>query len=160
MSEANKPAKPAARRRFLQKAAAGTVGAGALAAPMISKARDGEPALPVDWPSKDIFHEYALDFAKKVDDMAGNRLKIEVLPAGAVVPPFQPGSKVSPRERSTAATASSPTTTENNRLERRVGRVRVDSSVIRTGAELKRSGDPRRQTATAAIPRSYAPGPN
>ncbi|MGE4241965.1 TRAP transporter substrate-binding protein [Ramlibacter sp.] len=41
------------------------------------------------WPAKDIFHEFANDFAKKVNDMAGNRLKIEVLPSGAVVPAFQ-----------------------------------------------------------------------
>ncbi len=41
------------------------------------------------WPSKDIFHEYALDFAKKVNDMTGGDLKIDVLPAGAVVPAFQ-----------------------------------------------------------------------
>ena len=41
------------------------------------------------WPSKDIFHEYALDYAKKVNDMTGGDLKIEVLPAGAVVPAFQ-----------------------------------------------------------------------
>jgi TRAP-type mannitol/chloroaromatic compound transport system substrate-binding protein len=34
------------------------------------------------------FHEYALDFAKKVNDMTGGDLKIEVLPAGAVVPAF------------------------------------------------------------------------
>ena len=40
------------------------------------------------WPSKDIFHEFALDFAKKVNDMTGGDLKIEVLPAGAVVPAF------------------------------------------------------------------------
>jgi TRAP-type mannitol/chloroaromatic compound transport system substrate-binding protein len=40
------------------------------------------------WPSKDIFHEYALDFAKKVNDMTGGDLRIEVLPAGAVVAPF------------------------------------------------------------------------
>ena len=40
------------------------------------------------WPSKDIFHEYANDFAKKVNDMTGGDLKIEVLPAGAVVPAF------------------------------------------------------------------------
>ena len=37
---------------------------------------------------KDIFHEFALDFAKKVVDMTGGDLKIEVLPAGAVVPAF------------------------------------------------------------------------
>ena len=41
------------------------------------------------WPQKDIFHEYALDFAKKVNDMTGGDLKIDVLPAGAVVPAFQ-----------------------------------------------------------------------
>ena len=40
------------------------------------------------WPSKDIFHEYALDYARKVNDMTGGELKIEVLPAGAVVPAF------------------------------------------------------------------------
>jgi TRAP-type mannitol/chloroaromatic compound transport system substrate-binding protein len=40
------------------------------------------------WPSKDIFHEMATDFAKKVNDMAGGELKIEVLPAGSVVPAF------------------------------------------------------------------------
>jgi TRAP-type mannitol/chloroaromatic compound transport system substrate-binding protein len=40
------------------------------------------------WPTKDIFHEFALDFAKKVNDMTGGDLKIEVLPAGAVVPAF------------------------------------------------------------------------
>jgi TRAP-type mannitol/chloroaromatic compound transport system substrate-binding protein len=40
------------------------------------------------WASKDIFHEYALDYAKKVNDMTGGNLKIEVLPAGAVVPAF------------------------------------------------------------------------
>ena len=38
------------------------------------------------WPSKDIFHEYAQDYAKIVNDMSGGDLKIEVLPAGAVVP--------------------------------------------------------------------------
>jgi TRAP-type mannitol/chloroaromatic compound transport system substrate-binding protein len=40
------------------------------------------------WPAKDIFHEYALDFAKKVNDMTGGEMSIEVLPAGAVVPAF------------------------------------------------------------------------
>ena len=40
------------------------------------------------WPQKDIFHEFALDYAKKVNDMTGGDLKIEVLPAGAVVPAF------------------------------------------------------------------------
>ncbi len=80
---------PAARRRFLKKAATGTVAAGALAAPMIATAQTTSLRFQSTWPSKDIFHEYAQDFAKKVNDMAGGRLKIEVLPAGAVVPAFQ-----------------------------------------------------------------------
>jgi len=80
---------PAQRRRFLKKAATGTVAAGALAAPMIAKAQTVNLRFQSTWPSKDIFHEYATDFAKKVNDMAGGRLKIEVLPAGSVVPAFQ-----------------------------------------------------------------------
>ncbi len=39
------------------------------------------------WQARDIFHEYALDFAKKVNDMAGGRLRVDMLPAGALVKP-------------------------------------------------------------------------
>jgi TRAP-type mannitol/chloroaromatic compound transport system substrate-binding protein len=76
------------RRKFLTGAAAAT-GTAALGFPMIAKAQG-----PITmrwqstWPSKDIFHEYAVDFGKKVNDMTGGDLKIEVLPAGAVVPAF------------------------------------------------------------------------
>jgi TRAP-type mannitol/chloroaromatic compound transport system substrate-binding protein len=78
------------RRRFLKKAATVAGTAGALATPMIAAAQAGPTSLRFQstWPSKDIFHEYALDFAKKVNDMTGGELKIEVLPAGAVVPAF------------------------------------------------------------------------
>src|SRR5246127_387331 len=75
------------RRRFLKTAAAGA--AAAVAAPTIVSAQG-----PISmrwqstWPSKDIFHEYALDYAKTVNDMTGGELRIEVLPAGAVVPAF------------------------------------------------------------------------
>src|SRR5215470_15434015 len=78
----------ASRRRFLTGAAAAT-GAATLGFPMIAKAQG-----PISmrwqstWPAKDIFHEYANDFAKKVNDMTGGDLRIEVLPAGAVVPAF------------------------------------------------------------------------
>ena len=75
------------RRRSLIKGAA--VAAGAMSAPMVSMAQTTTLRFQSTWPAKDIFHEYAQDFAKKVNDMAGNRLKIEVLPAGAVVPAFQ-----------------------------------------------------------------------
>ena len=80
---------PAQRRRFLKSAAAATAGAGAMAAPMIATAQAVAFRFQSTWPAKDIFHEYANDFAKKVNDMAGGRLKIEVLPSGAVVPAFQ-----------------------------------------------------------------------
>jgi TRAP-type mannitol/chloroaromatic compound transport system substrate-binding protein len=84
------PEQPSAtRRKFLTGAAAATTGAAITAFPMIAKAQG-----PISmrwqstWPSKDIFHEYALDFAKKVNDMTAGELRIEVLPAGAVVPAF------------------------------------------------------------------------
>ena len=84
----NKP-EAAPRRKFLAGAAAATAGAATLGFPMIAKAQG-----PISmrwqstWPSKDIFHEYALDYAKKVNDMTGGDLRIEVLPAGSVVPAF------------------------------------------------------------------------
>ena len=59
------------------------------AAPMVSVASSPVTLrLQSTWPAKDIFHEYALDFAKKVNDISGGRLKIGVLPTGAVVKPF------------------------------------------------------------------------
>jgi TRAP-type mannitol/chloroaromatic compound transport system substrate-binding protein len=75
------------RRRSLLKGAA--VAAGAMSAPMVAVAQTTSFRFQSTWPAKDLFHEFAQDFAKKVNDMAGNRLKIEVLPAGAVVPAFQ-----------------------------------------------------------------------
>src|SRR4051794_41404471 len=77
--------KTSSRRSFLKVAAAGA--AATVAAPNIVSAQG-----PISmrwqstWPSKDIFHEFALDYAKKVNDMTGGDLKIEVLPAGAGVP--------------------------------------------------------------------------
>jgi TRAP-type mannitol/chloroaromatic compound transport system substrate-binding protein len=106
-----KPGNPAdqtitSRRRFLTRAAA-TTAVAASAMPMFAMAQDKKAAAPAPaapavvsstgvtsmrwqstWPAKDIFHEYALDFAKKVNDMTGGDLRIEVLPAGAVVPAF------------------------------------------------------------------------
>jgi TRAP-type mannitol/chloroaromatic compound transport system substrate-binding protein len=79
--------KTSTRRRFLKVAVAGA--AATVAAPTILSAQ-GPTSMrwQSTWPSKDIFHEYALDYAKKVNDMTGGDLKIEVLPAGAVVPAF------------------------------------------------------------------------
>ncbi len=41
------------------------------------------------WPARDIFHEFAADYAKKVNDMTGGRFRLDVLPAGSVVAAFQ-----------------------------------------------------------------------
>ena len=78
-----------ARRKFLASGAV-AVGAAVTGFPMIAKAQAGPISMrwQSTWPSKDIFHEYALDFAKRVNDMTGGDLKIEVLPAGSVVPAF------------------------------------------------------------------------
>jgi TRAP-type mannitol/chloroaromatic compound transport system substrate-binding protein len=72
-----------ARRRFLAGSAA------ALAAPAIARAQ-GPTTLRVQstWPAQDIFHEYALDFAARLNDMAGGELRLEMLPAGAVAATF------------------------------------------------------------------------
>ena len=73
------------RRHFLKVAAAGS--AATVAVPNIVNAQGPlSMRFQSTWPAKDIFHEYALDYAKKVNDMTGGDLKIEVLPAGAVVP--------------------------------------------------------------------------
>src|SRR5882724_7535889 len=83
----NNQSSVASRRRFL--GGAGVAGKKSVVAPSVVKAQG-----PISmrwqstWPSKDIFHEFALDYAKKVNDMTGGDLKIEVLPAGAVVPAF------------------------------------------------------------------------
>lgn len=76
------------RRKFLNTAATSGAAA-ALALPSIASAQGVTNfRFQSTWPSKDIFHEYALDFASRINDMTGGDLKIEVLPAGAVVPAF------------------------------------------------------------------------
>jgi len=80
------PAK--ARRKFLGGAAA--AGVAGIGFPMIAKAQAQPISLRFQstWPTKDILHEYAQDYVKKVNDMTGGRLKIDLLPAGAVVKAF------------------------------------------------------------------------
>ena len=77
-------------RRNMLKAAMAAGGAAVLGFPMIAKGQTGPISMrwQSTWPQKDIFHEFANDFAKKINDMTGGDLKIEVLPAGAVVPAF------------------------------------------------------------------------
>ena len=93
MSEKNQTEEQGSKkvsRRNVLKAAVAAGGAAVLGFPMIAKGQTGPITMRFQstWPQKDIFHEYALDFAHKVNDMTGGDLKIEVLPAGAVVPAF------------------------------------------------------------------------
>jgi TRAP-type mannitol/chloroaromatic compound transport system substrate-binding protein len=75
------------RRRFIAGATAAT-GAATLGFPMIATAQPVTLRFQSTWPAKDIFHEYANDFAHRVNEMSGGKLKIEVLPAGSVVKAF------------------------------------------------------------------------
>ena len=85
----NKDEAKLSRRKFLGAAAATATGATALGFPMIAKAAETvNLRFQSTWPAKDIFHEYAVDFANKVNAMSGKELKIEVLPSGSVVKAF------------------------------------------------------------------------
>src|SRR5882672_9152069 len=77
--------KATTRRKFVL--AAGATGAAAVAMPQVSRAQTVTWKYQSTWPTKDIFHDFAVDYAKKVNDMSGGRLKLDVLAAGAVVPP-------------------------------------------------------------------------
>jgi TRAP-type mannitol/chloroaromatic compound transport system substrate-binding protein len=79
-------ASASARRRFLL--AAGAAAAG-LAMPQVSRAQTAVWRVQSAWPARDIFHELAVDYGKKVEAMAGGRLKLDVAAAGSVVPAFQ-----------------------------------------------------------------------
>src|SRR5262245_47996598 len=86
-TQVNQKSKPASRRKFLL--AAGATGAAAVAMPQVSRAQTVAWKYQSTWPTKDIFHEFAADYAKKVNDMTGRRFRLDVLPSGAVVPAFQ-----------------------------------------------------------------------
>jgi TRAP-type mannitol/chloroaromatic compound transport system substrate-binding protein len=78
------------RRRFLGTAVSGAAGAAAMAAPMIAVAQSPIVLkMQGAWGAKDIFNEMAEEYVKRVNDMAGGRLRIDYLVAGAVVKPFE-----------------------------------------------------------------------
>lgn len=75
------------RRRFLASAAVGVAAGGF---PMIAKAQTPITLrFQSTWPLKFLYHEFAMDWTKKVGELSGGKLKIEMLPAGAVVPGLQ-----------------------------------------------------------------------
>ena len=78
------------RRRFFGKAATAAVAVPLMGAPMIAVAQ-----APVvfkmqgSWGTNEIFSEMAQQYVTRVNEMSGGRLRIEYLPAGAVVKPFE-----------------------------------------------------------------------
>src|SRR5688572_17901335 len=80
----------ASRRKFLRGAAAAGAGAAITGFPMISVAQSPVVLkMQGAWGAKDIFNEMAEEYVKRVNEMAGGRLKIDYLIAGAVVKPFE-----------------------------------------------------------------------
>jgi TRAP-type mannitol/chloroaromatic compound transport system substrate-binding protein len=78
------------RRKFFSKAATAAVAAPIAGFPMISVAQ-----APIvlkmqgSWTATDIFSEMAQEYVTRVNEMSGGRLRLEYLPAGAVVKPFE-----------------------------------------------------------------------
>jgi TRAP-type mannitol/chloroaromatic compound transport system substrate-binding protein len=73
-------------------AATTAAGSAATTAAQAAPAQQGQTytlKLQSTWPQKDFFHETFVAWGKKVEEMAGGRLKIDILPSGAVVGAFQ-----------------------------------------------------------------------
>lgn len=79
------------RRAFLKSGAvAAAAGAATLAMPNVARAQEAVTfKFQSTWPAKDIFHEFAADFVTRVNEMAGGKLKIELLAAGSVAKAFE-----------------------------------------------------------------------
>lgn len=85
---ARKNVASSARRRFIGAAAA--AGGAALGFPHIVRAQSViNWRFQSTWPAKFIYQEFAVDWTKKVAELSGGKLKIDMLPAGAVVPGLQ-----------------------------------------------------------------------
>ncbi|MEM9442829.1 MAG: C4-dicarboxylate ABC transporter, partial [Pseudomonadota bacterium] len=78
------------RRTFLRSATGAAAGGSALlAAPNIARAQSTVLKMQGSWGDQSIFSEMARQYADRVDAMSGGSLKIDYLPAGAVVQAFQ-----------------------------------------------------------------------
>jgi TRAP-type mannitol/chloroaromatic compound transport system substrate-binding protein len=79
------------RRKFLRGAAVATGAAAAttLAAPAVLAQAPVTVKMQTSWPSSDIWMDFARQYVERVERMSAGRLKIDLLPAGAVVKAFQ-----------------------------------------------------------------------
>ncbi|MFZ9070477.1 MAG: C4-dicarboxylate ABC transporter, partial [Burkholderiaceae bacterium] len=83
-------ANTAGRRKFFSKAATAAVAVPAASLPMVSVAQSPVVLkMQGAWGASDIFNEMAQQYVQRVNEMAGGRLRLEYLPAGAVVKPFE-----------------------------------------------------------------------
>ena len=82
----NKLSTTATRRKFLGGAA--VAGVATIAMPQVSRAQTVTLKMQGGWGATDILNDYGQDYAAKVNEMGGGRLKIDYLNAGAVVKPF------------------------------------------------------------------------
>lgn len=78
------------RRKLLKGSAlaAGATAVGALAAPAIAQSPI-VVKMQTSWPASDIWMDFARQYVARVEAMSGGRLKVDLLPSGAVVAAFQ-----------------------------------------------------------------------
>jgi TRAP-type mannitol/chloroaromatic compound transport system substrate-binding protein len=78
------------RRTFLKGSAiAAGAAAGGLAAPAVMAQSPTVVKMQTSWPASDIWMDFARQYVERVEQMSNGRLKIDLLPAGAVVGAFQ-----------------------------------------------------------------------
>jgi TRAP-type mannitol/chloroaromatic compound transport system substrate-binding protein len=78
------------RRKFLKGGAIATGAAAATVAfPQISRAQTVTLKIQSSWSASDVFQEMAQQYVERVEKMSGGRLKMDLLPSGAVVQAFQ-----------------------------------------------------------------------
>ena len=79
------------RRKFLKTATVGgaAVAGATLAAPAVLAQSPVTLKMQSSWPESDVFQDMAKQYVERVGAMSGGRLKIDLLPAGAVVGAFQ-----------------------------------------------------------------------
>ncbi len=85
-----KMVKTGSRRKFLTGAAGLAAGGAAVVAmPQVSRAQTVTLKMQSSWGATSPFQDMAKQYIERVEAMSGGRLKIDLLPSGAVVKAFQ-----------------------------------------------------------------------
>ncbi len=89
MSNTENPA--LTRRKFLHggAVAGGAIAGTVLAAPAVLAQAPLVVKMQSSWPASDIWMDFARQYIARVEEMSGGRIKVDLLPAGAVVGAFQ-----------------------------------------------------------------------